>query len=402
MPGGWWRRRRRDVNRQVLAAAERRQLFVNAVDDPAHATAYLGGVVRRDGVTIAISTDGRAPALAGLLREALDAWLPADLDDVDGGGRRGAPRRGSDDGVPMERAAAHAARDAEPAVRRKEASSPKSNSDSQRSDAELELKLALGGRGGRWSAPVLAIRSCGRFARCGASKKPIWCSTTRSSMPTRCGALTRRAVFLRRQARRPRQRQAGDDQSADDSRGAAGQTRGPAEGRRPVRVRPGRGRGAGAGAMPGFPFEVVPGVTTAVAAPELAGIPVTHRGMASGFLVLAGQTGEALEQRAGCRATGRASRWSSMMGLGGRDEHRAASSSRTAGRRIRQPRSCAARRRRDEWTWTGRLADLGVACTARRGSRASWSSAKSCQVREALAAANRTSGRCSRRGEVWP
>ena len=37
-------------------------------------------VVRRAGVTIAFSTDGRAPALAGLLREALDAWLPADLD----------------------------------------------------------------------------------------------------------------------------------------------------------------------------------------------------------------------------------------------------------------------------------------------------------------------------------
>jgi uroporphyrin-III C-methyltransferase/precorrin-2 dehydrogenase/sirohydrochlorin ferrochelatase len=69
-----------DVNRRVLAAAERRHLFVNAVDDPPHATAYAGGIVRRDGVTIAISTDGRAPALAGLLREALDAWLPGDLD----------------------------------------------------------------------------------------------------------------------------------------------------------------------------------------------------------------------------------------------------------------------------------------------------------------------------------
>jgi uroporphyrin-III C-methyltransferase/precorrin-2 dehydrogenase/sirohydrochlorin ferrochelatase len=50
------------------------------VDDPAHATAYLGGVVRRDGVTVAVSTNGRAPALAGLMREAIDAWLPADLD----------------------------------------------------------------------------------------------------------------------------------------------------------------------------------------------------------------------------------------------------------------------------------------------------------------------------------
>jgi uroporphyrin-III C-methyltransferase/precorrin-2 dehydrogenase/sirohydrochlorin ferrochelatase len=69
-----------DINRQVGAAADERRVFVNAVDDPAHATAYLGGVVRRAGVTIAVSTEGRAPALAGLLREALDAWLPGDLD----------------------------------------------------------------------------------------------------------------------------------------------------------------------------------------------------------------------------------------------------------------------------------------------------------------------------------
>ena len=70
----------KEVNTQVVAAAESRCVFVNAVDDPSHASAYAGSVVRRAGVTIAFSTDGRAPALAGLLREALDAWLPADLD----------------------------------------------------------------------------------------------------------------------------------------------------------------------------------------------------------------------------------------------------------------------------------------------------------------------------------
>jgi uroporphyrin-III C-methyltransferase/precorrin-2 dehydrogenase/sirohydrochlorin ferrochelatase len=68
-----------DVNRQVAAAAAARQLFVNAVDDPESASSYAGAVVRRAGVTIAISTDGHAPALAGLLREGLDALLPADL-----------------------------------------------------------------------------------------------------------------------------------------------------------------------------------------------------------------------------------------------------------------------------------------------------------------------------------
>jgi uroporphyrin-III C-methyltransferase / precorrin-2 dehydrogenase / sirohydrochlorin ferrochelatase len=82
LDGAWWvvAAAPPDVNRHVQAAAEARRVFVNAVDDPRHATAFLGGVVRRDGVTIAISTDGRAPALAGLLREALDAWLPRELE----------------------------------------------------------------------------------------------------------------------------------------------------------------------------------------------------------------------------------------------------------------------------------------------------------------------------------
>jgi uroporphyrin-III C-methyltransferase/precorrin-2 dehydrogenase/sirohydrochlorin ferrochelatase len=69
-----------EVNREVAAAATARGLFCNAVDDPAVATAYLGGVVRRGQVEIAISTGGTAPALAGLLREALDAVLPEQLD----------------------------------------------------------------------------------------------------------------------------------------------------------------------------------------------------------------------------------------------------------------------------------------------------------------------------------
>jgi uroporphyrin-III C-methyltransferase / precorrin-2 dehydrogenase / sirohydrochlorin ferrochelatase len=41
-------------------------------------------------------------------------------------------------------------------------------------------------------------------------------------------------------------------------------------------------------AAAGVPFEVVPGVTSAVAAPALAGIPVTHRGLAAGFAVVSG------------------------------------------------------------------------------------------------------------------
>jgi uroporphyrin-III C-methyltransferase/precorrin-2 dehydrogenase/sirohydrochlorin ferrochelatase len=68
-----------DANREVAMLAEPRRLFVNAVDDPPNATAYLSGVVRRDGVTLAISTSGDAPALTSLVREGLDALLPREL-----------------------------------------------------------------------------------------------------------------------------------------------------------------------------------------------------------------------------------------------------------------------------------------------------------------------------------
>ena len=66
-------------------------------------------------------------------------------------------------------------------------------------------------------------------------------------------------------------------------------------GRRVVRLKCGDpyvlGRGAEEGLAlraAGVPFEVIQGITTAVAAPAGAGIPLTHRGLASGFVVVSG------------------------------------------------------------------------------------------------------------------
>ncbi|GEM_PF-36076 len=48
------------------------------------------------------------------------------------------------------------------------------------------------------------------------------------------------------------------------------------------------GEEAEALAKEGLPFEVVPGITSAIAAPAYAGIPVTHRGLTSSFAVITG------------------------------------------------------------------------------------------------------------------
>ena len=69
-----------EINAQVTVAATARGLFVNAVDDPKAASAYLGAVVRRGDIEIAISTGGLAPALAGLIREGIELLLPEDLE----------------------------------------------------------------------------------------------------------------------------------------------------------------------------------------------------------------------------------------------------------------------------------------------------------------------------------
>jgi uroporphyrin-III C-methyltransferase/precorrin-2 dehydrogenase/sirohydrochlorin ferrochelatase len=66
------------VQESVAAAAEARGCFVVAVDDPAHASAYSGAVVRRPPFTVAISSSGATPALTRLLREVIEHVLPSE------------------------------------------------------------------------------------------------------------------------------------------------------------------------------------------------------------------------------------------------------------------------------------------------------------------------------------
>jgi uroporphyrin-III C-methyltransferase/precorrin-2 dehydrogenase/sirohydrochlorin ferrochelatase len=138
------------------------------------------------------------------------------------------------------------------------------------------------------------------------------------------------------------------------------------QGKRIVRLKGGDpfvfGRGAEeaiALTMAGIPVEVVPGVTSAVAAPELVGIPLTHRGVASGFLVIAGQSGEPLHD-AICAVRPNSITLVVMMGLAVREELKSLLVSQGWSPDTPSAIVCGVSTP-DEWTWTGRLADLASA-----------------------------------------
>jgi uroporphyrin-III C-methyltransferase/precorrin-2 dehydrogenase/sirohydrochlorin ferrochelatase len=264
-----------EVNGEVARAAEERRVLVNAVDDPETATAYTGGVVRRGEATVAISTGGRAPALAGLLREALDAVLPRDLDRWIAAAERERPAW-KRERVPL-------------ATRR-----------------PLLLRTLNALYAGETGGSAAAAGPPGFVSLVGAG-------------PGDPGLLTRRAAdrlasadvvlydalvhadvlrlaprahlfHVGKRAGRPSVSQRAIERLL---------VRAARRGQRVVRLKCGDpfvfGRGgeeALALAAAGVPFEVVPGVTSAVAAPALAGIPVTHRGLAAGFAVVSGHREE--------------------------------------------------------------------------------------------------------------
>jgi uroporphyrin-III C-methyltransferase/precorrin-2 dehydrogenase/sirohydrochlorin ferrochelatase len=67
----------------------------------------------------------------------------------------------------------------------------------------------------------------------------------------------------------------------------------------------------------GVAFEIVPGLSAALAGPALAGIPMTHRGVSSGFVVVSGHGPEAYEPLLGALTPGSAT-VVVLMGMGSR------------------------------------------------------------------------------------
>lgn len=73
---------RPEVERAVRDAAEAAGVLVNAADDPDACSVLLPAVVRRGPVTVAVSTTGRSPALASVVRDLVADVVGPEVADV--------------------------------------------------------------------------------------------------------------------------------------------------------------------------------------------------------------------------------------------------------------------------------------------------------------------------------
>ena len=71
-----------DVNKQVHHAAKQRDKLINVADTPDLCDFYLGSIVTRGNLKVAISTNGQSPTFAKRFRQVLEDVLPDDSGEL--------------------------------------------------------------------------------------------------------------------------------------------------------------------------------------------------------------------------------------------------------------------------------------------------------------------------------
>jgi uroporphyrin-III C-methyltransferase/precorrin-2 dehydrogenase/sirohydrochlorin ferrochelatase len=278
----------RALNALVAGDARHRRIPVLAVDDVPHCDFIAPAIVRRGDVVIAISTGGRSPAMARRVRQHLDHTLP----------------RGWGDLLEVAATARERLGDTRPLIEPDAWQTALDGAVEQLADAgELEAAVDLLLRRLERSMFESDPARRGLVSLVGAGPGDPELLTLRAlrRLQAADAVVHDRLVSPEILAYAPESaarfdvgKRAGGHGTAqtDIERllvelGRAGQ--------RVVRLKGGDpfvfGRGGEeALALAGIPFEVVPGVSAALAAPAAAGIPVTHRELSASVTIATGQT----------------------------------------------------------------------------------------------------------------
>ncbi|HVH09129.1 MAG TPA: siroheme synthase CysG, partial [Gemmatimonadales bacterium] len=293
------------VNRDVWVEAERRAILVNAVDDPAHSSFIAPAIHRQGHLTVAVSTAGRSPALAVRVRDRIRRLLGteyAEYLELLGELRGELAARVPDASARTRLWYRIVDSDVIGFLRRHDPSGARQRIRELLRNAETGQGLAAEEDGGG-SESGRPPHRCGTVYLVGAG-------------PGEPGLITLRGLEILRAAEvvvydRLVHRDLVNEAPQGAERVFAGKCRGghtmeqeqinavliaaARKGRCVVRLKAGDpfvfGRGAEecqALHAANVPFEVIPGVTAATAAPAAAGIAVTHRRYASAFAVVTG------------------------------------------------------------------------------------------------------------------
>jgi uroporphyrin-III C-methyltransferase/precorrin-2 dehydrogenase/sirohydrochlorin ferrochelatase len=275
-----------ETNRLSFAEAEERGVLINVVDQPERCDFYAPALVRRGPLSVAVSTDGESPFLAGALRARLertigDEWGP--FTSLVGGVRRRLRARG----VPLA--------DQTPVYRRLLRSEIRGLLRDGRADDARYAATAIETSAGQPRSGTVALVGAGpgdpSLLTLAARELLAEADTVYhdSLVDPRtlalCGPHTRLVDAGKR----------GGRASADQGWITAQLIEAAGAGEDVVRLKGGDpfvfGRGGEeltALRRAGLEVMVVPGVSSALAAPAAAGIPVTLRGLASSLAVLTG------------------------------------------------------------------------------------------------------------------
>ena len=268
----------RALDRRIAALCRARRILVNVVDDPAACGFYFPALVQRGRLCIGISTGGASPTAAAWLRQKIEALLPPGFDGIldrlaarreavkaEGGSEAKRAER-LQQAFALELAAAEAPH--APAAARENAGPG---------------RVALVGAGcGR--ADLITVRGLRLLQQCRAV---VYDDLIDSALLDTAPAGAERIYVGKRSGRH----------SAPQAEINAALIALAQRGGLTVRLKGGDpyvfGRGgeeALALQRAGIPFEVVPGITAAIAVPAEAGIPVTHRGVSRAVHIITAHT----------------------------------------------------------------------------------------------------------------